>query len=64
MTRKNTSKRTRPSTAAKKVERFLAKEPQLREAMKLFDVGMKQYAEALSHLNRPQIVTTASSTPV
>lgn len=64
MTRKSTNKPTRPSTATKKVERFLAKEPELRAALKLFDVGMKQYAEALSHLNRPQIVTTASSTPV
>ena len=49
---------------AQKVRAFLAKEPELRDALKLFDMSMKQYAQALSHLNRPQIVTTASSTPV
>ena len=66
MTRKREQKMTnRRSTATvRKVESYLAKEPELRATLKLFEVGMKQYAEALSHLNRPQIVTTASSTPV
>ena len=64
MARKNTKKPTSSSSAAKKAQRFLAKEPELRTALKLFDIGMKQYAEALSHLNQPQIVTTASATPV
>lgn len=57
-------KNERTYATAQKVEAYLAKEPELRDALKLFDVGMKQYAEALAHLNRPQIVTTASSTPV
>ena len=59
---KTTNRRSQATT--RKVEAYLAKEPELRDALRLFDVGMKQYAEALSHLNRPQIVTTASSTPV
>lgn len=56
-------KNERSDATTKKVEAFLAKEPELRDALKLFDVGMKQYAEALAHLNHPQIITTASSTP-
>jgi hypothetical protein len=64
MTKKSTKKATRPNATMRKVQTFLAKEPELRDALKLFDVSMKQYAQALSHLNCPQIVTTASSTPV
>ncbi len=64
MAKKSTKKVTRPNATTRKVQAFLAKEPELRDALKLFDVSMKQYAQALSHLNRPQIVTTASSTPV
>jgi hypothetical protein len=64
MTKKSMKKGTRAKATARKVQAFLAKEPELRDALKLFDVSMKQYAQALSHLNRPQIVTTASSTPV
>lgn len=64
MPKKSTKKVTRPNATTRKAQAFLAKEAELRDALKLFDVSMKQYAEALSHLNRPQIVTTASSTPV
>ncbi|NLY00492.1 MAG: hypothetical protein GXY83_30725 [Rhodopirellula sp.] len=64
MTKKSTKRVVRPDATAQKVRAFLAKEPELRDALKLFDMSMKQYAQALSHLNRPQIVTTASSTPV
>lgn len=64
MAKKSTKKATRPNATTRKVQTFLTKEAELRDALKLFDVTMKQYAQALSHLNRPQIVTTASSTPV
>lgn len=65
MARTTTSKRAgRTATMSRKAEKFLAKQPELRDAMKLFDVSIKQYAQALSHLNRPQIVTTSSSTSV
>jgi len=47
-----------------RTEAYFAKHPELREAIELFDVSMEQYAKALAHLNRPQIITTASSTPV
>jgi hypothetical protein len=64
MPKKRSKKATGPDATTRKVEAFLAKEPELRDALRLFDVSMKQYAQALSHLNRPQIVTTASTTPV
>lgn len=64
MTKKSPKRTTRPNATTRKVQAFLSKEPELRDALKLFDVSIKQYAQALSHLNRPQIVTTASSTPV
>ena len=64
MAKKSVKKVDRPGATARKVQAFLAKEPELRDANKLFDVSMKQYAQALAHLNRPQLVTPASSTPV
>jgi hypothetical protein len=64
MAKKSTKKVSRHTTATEQVRAFLVREPELRDALKLFDLSMKQYAQALSHLNRPQIVTTASSTPV
>jgi len=64
MARATTAKRARRSSMTRKTEEFLAKQPELRDAMQLFDVSIKQYAQALSHLNRPQIVTTSSSTSV
>ncbi len=64
MAKKSTNKVARPDATTRKVRAFLAKEPELRDALKLFDVSMKQYAQALSHLNRPQIVDTASSMPI
>lgn len=65
MARPNThTKKVGVSSRSRAVETYLAKQPELRDALKLFDVSIKQYAQALSHLNRPQIVTTSSSTPV
>lgn len=64
MTKKRQKTKARSRTTARQVEVFLAKEPELRDALKLFNVSMKQYTQALSHLNRPQIVTTSSSTPI
>ena len=64
MATKRTKQARNPGATARKVETYLAKNPELREGLKLFDMTMKQYAQALSHLNNPQIITTASSTPV
>lgn len=64
MASKRTKKTVRHTTATKRVEDYLVKNPEVRDGLKLFDVSIKQYAQALSHLNRPHVVTTASSTPV
>lgn len=64
MATKRTRKTQKGVSADRKVEGYLAKNPELREGLRLFDISMKQYAQALSHLNNPQITTTASSTPV
>ena len=58
------TKRTRKTDTAGKVEAYLVRNPEVREGLRLFDISMKQYAQALSHLNCPQVVTTSSSAPV
>jgi hypothetical protein len=43
------------------MQSYVEKEPKLQEAMRLFDIGMKQYARSLSYLSRPQITSRADT---
>lgn len=41
-----------------RIERLLQEQPDLAKALELFDMGMKEYAEAFRFLNEPQIITS------
>lgn len=41
-----------------RIKTLLQEQPDLAEALELFDIGMKEYAEALKFLNEPQVITT------
>lgn len=43
------------------IEKIKQEHPEITEALELFDIGMKEYAEAFRFLNEPQIVTTNNS---
>jgi hypothetical protein len=43
------------------IERVKQEHPEIAEALEIFDIGMKEYAEAFRFLNEPQIVTTNNS---
>jgi len=43
------------------IEKIKQEHPEIAEALELFDIGMKEYAEAFRFLNEPQIVTTNNS---
>jgi hypothetical protein len=43
------------------IEKVKQEHPEIAEALDLFDIGMKEYAEAFRFLNEPQIVTTNNS---
>lgn len=42
----------------KDMEQLKKEHPEIAEAIDIFDIGMKEYAEAFRFLNEPQIVTT------
>jgi hypothetical protein len=43
------------------IEKIKQEHPEIAEALDLFDIGMKEYAEAFRFLNEPQIITTNNS---
>ena len=43
------------------IERLKQEHPEIAEALDIFDIGMKEYAEAFRFLNEPQIITTNNS---
>ena len=43
------------------MQAFIEKDPDLQKALRLFEVGMKQYARSLAYLSRP-VVTSRSDT--
>jgi hypothetical protein len=51
----------KPERPLRAMEAHLAKDIELQEAMRLFDIGMKQYARSLSYLSRPQIISRSDT---
>lgn len=43
------------------IEKIKQEHPEIAEALEIFDIGMKEYAEAFRFLNEPEIVTTNNS---
>ena len=63
MKKKLTKSPPRPERALRVMESYLAKEAELREAMRLFDIGMEQYARSLSYLSRPEVISRSDTQP-
>ncbi|MGH7206943.1 MAG: hypothetical protein ACREI2_12135 [Nitrospiraceae bacterium] len=51
----------RPSRSFREMETYLSKQPDLREAMRLLDIGMEQYARSLSYLSHPHIFSRSDT---
>ncbi|OGW03676.1 MAG: hypothetical protein A2Z59_04060 [Nitrospinae bacterium RIFCSPLOWO2_02_39_17] len=43
------------------IEKVKQEHPEIAEALEIFDIGMKEYAEAFRFLNEPEIITTNNS---
>jgi len=50
-----------PSRSLQEMEAYLSDQAGLREAMRLLDIGMQQYARSLSYLSRPQIISRSDT---
>lgn len=48
----------KPDTQKQDIEQLKKEHPEIAEALEIFDIGMKEYAEAFRFLNEPQIITS------
>lgn len=61
MKKKITKSAPRPERAVREMESYLSKNPDLREALRLFDIGMQQYARSLSYLSQPAVISRSDT---
>ena len=59
--KKSKKQPVRQSRPLRDMQSYVEKEPRLQEAMRLFDIGMKQYARSLSYLSHPQVISRADT---
>jgi hypothetical protein len=60
--KKPRAKRVRSVKASlKKVQVYVEENPDLQKAMKLFEIGMKQYARSMAHLSRSQVISCSDT---
>lgn len=51
----------RPERPLREMESYIDKDPDLHKALRLFEIGMKQYARTLAYLSRPQVISRADT---
>lgn len=57
MTTMNDKKKT-----SQEIERFLKENPNLKKAMDIFGVGMKEYTKAINALTKKNVIITSNNT--